>query len=127
MIVLDASALIAHLDGHDTHHDRVEALLLEHDDAALSASVVTLAETLVGPARAGLLERAQSALATLAVQPIGLDLVASAELARIRAETGLRMPDCCVLHAAEAVGAELVVTFDDRLARALAARGLGVA
>ena len=39
-----------------------------------------------------------------------------------RAHTGPRMPDCCVLLAAEASGADLA-PFDERLARVAAARG----
>ncbi len=38
-------------------------------------------------------------------------------LAQLRASTGLRMPDCCVLLAAEDAGAS-VASFDDRLAQA---------
>nr|WP_293774994.1 hypothetical protein [Sporichthya sp.] len=43
----------------------------------------------------------------------------------MRAETGLRMPDCCVLLSAEATGAT-VATFDDRLAASAEARNLAV-
>ncbi|WP_367186735.1 PIN domain-containing protein [Sporichthya sp.] len=46
-------------------------------------------------------------------------------LAQLRAETGLRMPDCCVLLSAEATGAT-VATFDDRLAASAEARNLAV-
>jgi predicted nucleic acid-binding protein len=44
-------------------------------------------------------------------------------LALLRAETGLKLPDCCVLLAAEQSGAA-VATFDDRLAGAVTRRGL---
>lgn len=41
-LVLDASAFIAHLDGHDQqHHDAVEALLLGATGRSLAASPIT--------------------------------------------------------------------------------------
>jgi predicted nucleic acid-binding protein len=116
-LVLDASALIAHLDGSDAHHDAVEALLLGATGQALAASPITLAEVLVGPARSGQLDRAGAALGTLGVQTDALDADSPARLATLRARTGLTLPDCCVLVAAQALHAA-VVTFDDRLAAA---------
>lgn len=122
-LVLDASALIAHLDGHDARHDAVEGLLLGATGQNLAASPITLAEVLVGPARAGQLERAVQALATLAVDTVALTDDGPARLATLRARTGLKLPDCCVLLAAEA-GPATVVTFDHGLAAA--GRGLGL-
>ena len=122
--VLDASALIAHLDERDAHHARAREILEGAADARICASVVTLAETLVAPTRAGVLDRARAALDDLGVDPVALAHDAAGELAALRADTGLRMPDCCVLHAAAMAGAETVVTFDRRLARAAELRGL---
>lgn len=124
MIVLDASALIAQLDKHDVHHQRARELLIEFSDQRLSASVITLAEALVAPARAARLDEAQGLLRELGVEPIALSADAVSRLAVLRAETGLRMPDCCVLLAAAVAGAEMVITFDGQLARLAAARGL---
>lgn len=114
-LVLDASALIAHLDSSDAHHDAVEGLLLAATGQTLAASPITIAEVLVGPARAGQLDRAQDALSTLGVRTVALDAASPARLATLRAKTGLKLPDCCVLVAAQSVQAT-VVTFDDRLA-----------
>jgi predicted nucleic acid-binding protein len=50
---------------------------------------------------------------------------APAALAGLRAATGLKLPDCCVLLAAEQVGGGLG-TFDDRLATAARERGVPV-
>jgi predicted nucleic acid-binding protein len=124
VIVLDASALIAHLDSHDAHHKRVQELLREQVGEPIAASVITLAEVLVIPARAGRLDQAQTVLAELGVASIALDATVPRSLAALRAETGLRLPDCCVLHAAALTDAHSVVTFDERLARAAAARHL---
>ncbi len=117
MIVLDASVLIAHLDERDGQHKRAVGRLLEVAEQALGCSPITLAEVLVGPARNDRLEAARNAVASLGVQHIPLADDAPARLASLRAATGLKLPDCCVLLAAQDVGGE-VLTFDDRLARA---------
>ena len=123
MIVLDASVLIAHLDAVDSHHERADRLLVASGSEALSASVVTLAEVLVGPARKGVVERALAALEQLAVAAVPVARETAVRLALVRAETGLKLPDCCVLLAAEESGAA-VATFDGRLAGAATSRGL---
>jgi toxin FitB len=115
VIVLDASVLIAHLDRGDSHHERAQQLLLLAVDQELAASTVTLAEVLVAPARAGQLDRASAALDELGVRAVQLDAGAHVRLATLRAATGLKLPDCCVLLAAEQVHGSLA-TFDDRLA-----------
>jgi len=50
---------------------------------------------------------------------------APVRLAMLRAGTGLKMPDCCVLLAAEQTHGVLA-TFDDRLATVATERGLAV-
>lgn len=123
--MLDASVLIAHLDAADAHHDRASALLLDVTDEPLGASPLSLAEVLVAPARAGRLDRATAALRRLRVTSVRLPADAPVRLAALRAGTGLKMPDCCVLLAAEQQDAA-VATFDDRLAAAARERGLAV-
>lgn len=101
MIVLDASVLIAHLDGSDRHHAKARSLLEANSSEAFGASPITLAETLVSPARAGRLGEAEVALRRLAVQELPLGEGAAGRLAEMRAKAGLKMPDCCVLLAAQ--------------------------
>lgn len=101
MIVLDASVLIAHLDGADPHHEKAESLLESTGGEALGASSITLAETLVSPARAGRLSDAEAALQLLGIEELPLGEQAPSRLALLRAEVGLKMPDCCVLLAAQ--------------------------
>lgn len=125
MIVLDASVLIAHLDASDAHHERAGALLLDVADEPLGASPLSLAEVLVGPARAGQLDRATAVLTQLAVTNVRLDEDAPARLAVLRAGTSLKLPDCCVLLAAEQTHGA-IATFDDRLATAARERGFVV-
>ena len=122
MIVLDASVLIAHLDGADAHHQRATDLLLDAIDERLIASPLTLAEVLVGPARAGQADLAEEALRQLGVEAVPLSADAPRDLAGLRVRTQLRLPDCCVLLAARTAGG-YVVTFDDRLHRAAAELG----
>jgi predicted nucleic acid-binding protein len=123
VIVLDASVLIAHLDADDAHHELATRLLLDTVDEPLGASPLTLAEVLVGPARAGRAELVEGALRELGVGVVPLDDDAPRNLAELRVRTQLRLPDCFVLLAARtAVG--YVATFDDRLHRAAAELGL---
>lgn len=123
MKVLDASVMIAQLDENDLHH-LAAVSLLEELDGPLGASPLTIAESLVGPARRGAAEQIRQGIADLGVEPIGLEDDAPVRLAVLRAETGLRLPDCCVLLAAQQTGGS-VLTFDDRLARIAAGLGLG--
>ncbi|MGO9955188.1 MAG: PIN domain-containing protein [Solirubrobacteraceae bacterium] len=62
-------------------------------------------------------------MAELEIQELPVEKGAASALARLRAETGLRMPDCCVLHAALTAGAQALATCDVRLARAAATKG----
>ena len=125
MIVLDASVLIAYLDGTDALHEAADTLLRATIDPAFGASPLTLAEVLVGPARTGRVAAVQQALADLEVHEIPLPIDSAARLAHLRADTGLKMPDCCVILAAEDRRSRLA-SFDDRLVRAAEDRHLPV-
>lgn len=101
MIVLDASVLIAHFDDRDAHHAKAGRLLAESVGEPLGASTVSLAETLVAPARAGRLADASAALERLGILELPLGLHAPARLAQLRADTRRKLPDCAVLLAAQ--------------------------
>jgi predicted nucleic acid-binding protein len=122
LTILDASILLAHFDDSDPHSEDARGILAEATE--LAASTITLAEVLVGAARTERLDEQLAALSELEIDELPIERGAAAELARVRVETGLRMPDCCVLHAAAVTGAVAVATRDERLARAAAARGL---
>ena len=124
VIVLDANVLIAYLDGEDLHHESANELLLSVADDAFAMSTLTLAEVLVGPARIGQLELARRVIRDLELEEVAIDAGSAERLAVLRAETGLRTPDCCVLLAAGDTGT--VATFDDRLAVAARDHGLTV-
>jgi predicted nucleic acid-binding protein len=124
VIVLDASVVIAHLDAQDVHHERATALISETKDD-LGVSPITLAEVLVGPVRLKRLPAAEAAIHDLHIATVGLTAHSPARLATLRVDTRLRMPDCCVLLAAETARAS-VATFDTRLADAARELGLTV-
>lgn len=123
MIVLDASVLIAHLDGRDRHHEPARKLLQAHAAEVFGASQISLAETLVAPARSDRLDDAREALEKLAVRELAFAPGVSSRLASLRAETGLKLPDCCVLLAAQDHGGG-VASFDLGLCRS--AQNLGI-
>lgn len=132
MIILDASVLIAHLDATDAFHAQAEDLLRRHRDSSLGASPITMAETLVGPARAGRLDAALKAIDRLGVETITLPEDAPSRLATLRARTSLKLPDCCVLLAARPTDANpperaSIATFDDHLRTAASAMKIQVA
>jgi predicted nucleic acid-binding protein len=123
VIVLDASVLIAYLDGSDQHHAKAINLLEALSSEPWGASSVTLAETLVYPARAGRLEEAEAALVGLGLQELLSGGGAPGRMAGMRADMGIKMPDCCVLLAAQDNDAT-VASFDVGLLSA--ARKLGL-
>jgi predicted nucleic acid-binding protein len=125
VIILDASVLIAYLEGTDKHHARAEQLLSAEAADRFGASVLSMAEVKIMPARTGQLDRCRNSLRLLEVQTIPLESDDSERLAVLRASTGLKLPDCCVILAAEKNGAS-VATFDARLAHTSLERGLDV-
>ena len=124
MIVLDASVLVAHLSPLDAHHTAATELLLDTADELWLVHTITLAEVLVGGAKVG---KGAEMLADLRSSGIALaprDDDEALRLAELRATTGLKLSDCCVLDAAQTNAAQLA-TFDNALSTA--ASRLGVA
>jgi predicted nucleic acid-binding protein len=126
IVALDASVLVAHLDERDAHHAAATQLLLDIAESELVASPITLAEVSVGPARTERLSEAQALIDALAVREVPLGTDAALRLALLRARTGLKLPDCCVLLAAADATAESIATFDNRLATVARRVGLQV-
>jgi len=123
MIVLDANVLIAHLIDDDAHAAR--ALDIIDTEEELAIHPVTLAECLVGPVR---VKREGEALQT--IERFGIEQLPFGDeqpltLARLRASTPLKLPDCCVLAGAMQIGARLA-TFDATLARVAREHGVSV-
>ena len=126
MIVLDASVLIGHFEAADPHHADATALLKAHLTDSFASSVVTLAEVYVGASRAGQADRLDQLLAQLAIQSLELPADAAHRLGQLRTTTGLKLPDCCVLFAAERQHAA-IATFDATLAKRATNMGLTIA
>ena len=123
MIVLDASVVIAFLNPSDRHHTRAAKLLDEHSAAGFRMHQITLAEVLVDAVRTGRGAQLFGDLMSLGVVAHEPGANEPLILAELRATTGLRMPDCCVLAVAQQATLP-VATFDDRLAHV--AQGLGL-
>ncbi len=123
MIVLDASVLIGHLDGNDPHHARAHDLLEASGSSPLGASPISLAETLVAPARTGRLDTARAALERIGISELAFAANSATRLAELRANTGCKLPACCVLLAAQEHQGR-VASFDVDLVEA--ARSLGL-
>lgn len=115
MIVVDASWLVALRDPYDDHHRKAVETSREAADEDTLLHPVTLAECLVAPAKFGVLEEAFVALrASFEVADIDSD--APLRWARLRADTGLRLPDVIVLDTALYRHARALATFDEKLA-----------
>lgn len=119
MIILDASALIALLDPDDEHHRAVSAALSSRARDRWVTGALTLSEVMVRAAVDDeLLATLGEDLIDLEVETLPLADEDVEPLARLRAATGLRMPDCCVVLVAQSTSGTLLTT--DRLLAGLA-------
>ncbi len=91
----------------------------------LLVNPVTLAEVLVLPTRQDRADLVMAALTDLGVEQEPLPGNSARILARLRVETGLKLPDCCVLLTAMDRQATLA-SFDGRLRAAAAQQGVPV-
>ena len=123
MIVLDASVLISHLI-EDVQSTR--ALDIIDTEEELAIHPITLAECLVGPVRVNREAEAIRTIEALGIERLRISTEQPLALAKLRASTSLKLPDCCVLAAAIETGATLA-TFDATLAKAASEHGVAVA
>jgi predicted nucleic acid-binding protein len=124
VIALDASVLVAHLYPFDAHHEAATGILLDAGDEPLLVHALTMAEVLVGGVKIGKGAEMRADLQAAGILIAGQDDDQPLRVAELRATTGLKLPDCCVLDAARTNDARLA-TFDRALATA--SRRLGVA
>lgn len=123
MIALDAAVLIALFDANDAHHAAAETLFAANPTEPMTIGPINQAEVLVRAARENRDQQMLADLRSLGIETTALPDDAGLRLARLRAHTGAKMPDCCVLLTAEQTSAR-VATFDDRLANAATSLGL---
>ena len=125
VVLLDASALIAVYSSSDQHHQWGLQLFRDTLDADLEMPALSLAEVLVHPTQKGTQAKFLGSIEGLGLRIADLPADCAGELAALRVETGLKMPDVVVLRQAMAIGAMLATT-DQKLAKAAAAKGLEV-
>lgn len=125
MIALDASVLIAHLSPADPHHAAATAILLDATPGSTLVHSVTMAEVLVGGVRVGRGAAMRDDLRAAGVDVAPHDADEPLRLAELRASTGLKLADCCVLDVAVHHRASLA-TFEAALASAARQRGVVV-
>lgn len=125
MIVLDAGALIALINERDAHHTWARELFTSTTGEEWVISSLTLAEVMVHPVRAGKAEDFLRGIEGLRLRTEGIQAEDAAELARLRAETSLKMPDVIALHLANRLAATLA-TVDRRLAAKASELGASV-
>jgi predicted nucleic acid-binding protein len=123
VIVLDAGVLIALNARDDAHHSQVVRFFDSNAGERFAAGAITLAESLVHAVAAGVAEALLEDYEALGIEPFDVPGEAAGTVARIRAETRLRLPDVLVLYACEREHAELATT-DIRLAQVAADRGI---
>jgi predicted nucleic acid-binding protein len=117
VIALDASVLIAHLNPADSHHQAATAILLAGTPGQMLVHPITLAEVLVGGVRVGQGASMRDDLRAAGIAIAPHDDDEPLRLAELRATSGLKLPDCCVLDVAIHHRASLA-TFDGAVAAA---------
>jgi predicted nucleic acid-binding protein len=118
-LILDASVLIGLLDTADSHHARaiedVEAADRDGRELLLPASAYS--EVVVAFARAGRLEEARRAIASMGITVVPLTDTIAGRAAGLRARHArLRLPDAIVLATAHELGGSLL-SYDRRLSQ----------
>jgi predicted nucleic acid-binding protein len=91
----------------------------------LQMSAVSFAEVLVHPARAGKADKFLKLIDGLGLEIVPIEESDSAKLAKLRASTNLKMPDCLVLHQAIKASGSIATT-DKTLARVSKEKAVGV-
>ncbi len=125
-LTLDACVAIALLDRRDPHHQSAvdEVAAADSTGVDLLLPATALSETLVSFARAGMVEHARAAIASMGIATVVLSEEIAARAATIRAtEKDLRLPDALVV--ATALEHESMLLTYDRSLKAAATR-LGV-
>lgn len=125
MIALDVAVLIALFDANDAHHAAAEDLFATHPTEPMTIGPINAAEVLVRAARENRDQEMSADLRALGIETTPLPDDAATRLARLRAHTRAKMPDCCVLLTAEQTSAR-IATFDEGLKMAARSLGLGV-
>ncbi|GAB3487565.1 hypothetical protein GCM10027572_07160 [Flexivirga lutea] len=125
VIALDAGVLIALFDANDAHHAAAEEIFAANPSEPMTIGPINQAEVLVRAARENRDQQMLADLRALGITTTALPDDAATRLARLRANTRSKMPDCCVLLTAEQTSAR-VATFDEGLQESARSIGLTV-
>jgi predicted nucleic acid-binding protein len=123
IITLDAGVIIAMLNEQDTHHEWATRLLIDCSEADFVMPALTYAECLIRPTQADQVHGFLSNIAGLGLRIVDLTAQGAFGVARVRAETKLRMPDAVVLSTALDESAWIATT-DKVLAQAARSQGV---
>ena len=115
LVLVDSAPLIYWLDGHPRFAALFEGLFALYDQGRIdiAVSTITIAEVLVGPfknAQIALAKRYEKALTGFDVVAVSPEIAITG--ARLRAGTGLRLPDALQAATALEIGAKALVTHD---------------
>ncbi len=127
LVVVDSAPLIYLLEDHPAFAPMFVGLLEAYERGALhiAISTIAIAEVLAGPFKHGqdvLAKRYEKALEGFEVVPVSQNIAVTA--ARLRASTGLRLPDALQAATALEVGAAALVTHDRDFSRLTGLRTL---
>jgi len=115
LIVIDASVMIAALDGQDALHAAAATMLQDHIGETLVLPASVFAEIMVGAHRAGRADPTRNGLhrAEVRVEPLTEEMADAA--ARLHARfPSMRLADALILGTAEVLGADRILTGDHR-------------
>ena len=120
LVLVDSAPLIYLLDDHPEFAPRFEGLFeaYEQGQVQIAISTIAIAEVLAGPFKHGkdvLAKRYETALGGFEVVPVSQDIAVTA--ARLRATTGLRLPDALQAATALQIGAVALVSHDRDFSR----------
>src|SRR5690606_15420775 len=93
VMVLDAGVLIALADDRDAHHLAARRFIEANIDERFAANAVNIAESLVHAVDGDVAESVLEAYELIGIIPLDVTGESAAPIARVRAETRLRMPD----------------------------------
>jgi predicted nucleic acid-binding protein len=116
LVVLDASVFIAFRSRDDAHHEGALAAMTTFGEEDLVLPASAYSEALVEPSQRGgrVLARAKALIAELPIRVQPIDAEIAERAAVLGGKQRVRLPDALVLATGDVLGAEVVLTADQR-------------